>query len=192
VPEGENAESPAHLAAPTGEFRPPTIALPFQWRTALRPILIGGAIILAGSMVPLGALWYLLAILAGAMAAVALYRRQPHTDGEVPVQIGAKIGAAAALLSFSSIAILIMLLCVFAGPELRQQVVLRVQATQSQMTDAQSRAAAQSLLQQLNTPEGFATLVTLAMALLLIFFLVFGAAGGALSAKFFGRSRRRR
>jgi hypothetical protein len=143
-------------------------------------------------MIQLGALWNLLIIVAGALSAVALYRRQPMTGGEVPVSTGAKIGAAAALASFIAFAVMIVLGCVFAGPEVRQQVILRVQMTQSQMTDPQSRAAAQSLLQQLNTPEGFATMVTIGMGLLLVFFLVFGAAGGALGAKLFGRSQRNR
>jgi hypothetical protein len=135
-------------------------------------------------------LWYLLIILVGAVATVSLYRRQPLTGGEVAAGTGAKLGAAAALACFSVYAMVIVLGCVFVGTEVRQQVILRVQTTQSQMTDPQSRAAAQTLLQQLNTPEGFATIVTLGLALSLIFFLVFGAIGGALGAKLFGRTRR--
>jgi hypothetical protein len=198
LPEADTTDVSTPHPVPITEFRtdpappPSSIGLRFQWRLALRPILMGGVIILVGSMVPLGGLWHVLVIVAGAMAAVALYQRQPLTSGEVPTGTGAKIGIAAALSTYTFYVLLIILGFAFAGPEVRQQVILRVQETQAQFTDPQSRAAAQTLLQQMSTPEGFATIVTLGMALLLIFFLVFGATGGALGAQLFGRNRNRR
>jgi hypothetical protein len=164
----------------------------FRWRMARRPLLLGGTIIIAGTMVPLGAFWYLLVIVAGAMAAVGLYRRNPFSGGECSPKDGAKIGAGAALFSYSVSAVLLVLACVFDGPALRQRFIEYFQTVQTQIGDPQSRAMLDTIQHNLNTPEGFATMVTAALAISFFFFLVVGAAGGALGAMLFGRSPRQR
>ena len=75
--------------------------------------------------------------------------------------------------------------------EIRQKFIDYFQQMQTQLTDPQSREMANTLLQKLNTPEGFATLITVGLAVSFFFFLALGAAGGAIGAAVIQRNQRR-
>lgn len=198
APSSESQDSPAFVPGTPAEMQPPAHPVPLSaipaaddrvpWKLALRPVLLGGAIILIGSMIPLGLAWNVLVIGGGAVAAVALFRRRTWNVLLRP-SLGAKIGAAAAVFSCAVSAVLLVLACLIDGAEVRHQFIDRLQATQTQFGDPQTTEMFKTLVQKINTPEGFATLITLGVALSFLVFLVIGAAGGAIGASLMQRDR---
>lgn len=192
-------DSPAFVPGTPAEMQPPARPIPLSaiqlpndrvpWRQALRPIILGGVIILAGSMIPLGIAWNILVVAGGAMLAVAFFRRQPWASLNLRPLIGAKIGAAAALFSCALSAIFLGLGCLFDGPEIRRQFIDRLQTTQAQFGDPRTSEMFKTIIEKVNTPEGFATIITVGVAFSCLFFLVLGAAGGALGASLMQRGR---
>ncbi len=197
VPEND---SPSFAPGTPAEMQPPaepvelgqvphgSSAIP--WRQAMRAILLGSAVILIGSMLQLGILWNLVVIVIGGAIAVAIVRRQPWAMHDLRASGGAKIGAAAGFFSYAISAVLLVLACVLDGPGVRRQFIDRLQATQTQLGDPSSREMLQTLISKVNTPEGFATMVTLGLAMSFIIFVMFGAAGGAIGATLMHRDGR--
>ncbi len=157
----------------------------------MRPVMIGGGAILIGSMIPLGLAWNVLVIAGGAILAVAIFRRHPWAATNLRPSVGAKVGGAAALFSCVISSIFLVLACLFDGPEIRHQFIDRLQATQAQLGDPQTSEMLKSIMDKVNTPEGFATLITLGIAMSFLIFLVLGAAGGAIGATLMQRDRQR-
>jgi hypothetical protein len=198
VPEND---SPSFTPGTPAEMQPPAEPVPLTnisvagnssaipWRQAFRPILIGGTVIFLGSMLPLGLLWNIVIIAVGGAIAVAFLHRQPWAAHDLGASGGAKVGAAAAFVSYAVSAIMLVLACVVEGPEIRHQLIARLQSTQTQLGDPQSRQIFENLVQKLNTPEGFATLITLGLAMSLFIFLILGATGGAIGAALMQRDR---
>ncbi|MGZ4814218.1 MAG: zinc-ribbon domain-containing protein [Terriglobales bacterium] len=193
------SDSPAFTPGTPAEMQPPAEPVPLApiprsspaipWRKAMRAVLLGAAVILIGSMLPLGVLWNVLVIAIGGAIAVAFVRRQDWAIHDLGASGGAKIGAAAAFCSYVISAILLVLSCVLDGPGVRQQFINRLQATQSQLGDPNSREIFQTLIDKVKTPEGFATLVTIGLAMSFVIFVVIGAAGGAIGATLMQRDR---
>lgn len=196
IPEND---SPAFTPGTPSEMQPPaqpvTLAdLPVRpatipWRRAFRPILLGGSVIFFGSMLPLGVLWNILVIAIGGAITVAFVRRQAWAAHDLGPSGGAKVGAAAGFVSYAVSAIMLVLACVVEGPQIRQQLMARLQATQAQLGDPSSREMLQNFMQKLNTPEGFATLVTVGLAMSFFIFVILGAVGGAIGAALMQRDR---
>ncbi len=203
VPE---SDAPSFAPGTPAEMQPPAEPVPLtmipvpaegvSWRHAIRPIILGGLIILfgstLGSMVQLGILWNLLIIALGTIIAVALYARSHARIGrELSASIGAKIGAAAALSSIAVLTLVLIIGIVFYGPLLRQSVIDNFQQMRTQLTDPQSRELIENMMDKVKTPEGFAAFITVALAFSFVFFGVFGAAGGAIGATLMNRHQRR-
>jgi len=126
---------------------------------------------------------------AGGSIAVALVRRRLGSFANVPARVGAKIGGATGLLSFSVPALMVLLGFVIDGPAVHEEFVQYIKTAASQIADPRSRDSLQNVLQAINTPEGFATFITLSIALSFLFFLALGAAGGAIGASLMQRDR---
>jgi len=196
-------KSPSFSPGTPAEMQPPAEPVPLSslsfpedaglnWRLALRPILLGGLSILLGSMLPLGVFWNILVIAGGGAFAVALYHRRSLARTSLTAVLGAKIGSAAALFSYGVSALMLVLGCVIDSADIRHVFIARLQEMQGQLPDPQSREMLQTILQKLNTPEGFAALITAGLAISFVVFLAFGAIGGAIGGSLMSRNQQRR
>lgn len=196
MPEGD--PSPSFTPGTPAEMQPPAEPVPLSvlpprvmqvpWRHAIGPVLVSAVLILAGSMLQLGVLWNLMVIAGGGALAVALYRRRV-LSGRLSAAVGAKIGAVTGFVTCAIPSALLVLGCAVNGSEMRQKLVEYFQENQSRMPDAQSRQTITTIIQKMNTPDGFATFIVVALAFSFIMFIVLAAAGGAISASFLHRDR---
>jgi hypothetical protein len=160
-----------------------------NWRAAFPGASIAGLLIGIGAIFPLGVAWMVLVVGFGAAMSVLLYKRRTFSAAQMRAGDGAKLGAVASLVGYLLLAIIIVASFVLNGPQVRQELMSRLQAMQS--TNPQAQEVYQQLLHKLSTPEGLAVLITAGMAFLFFFFLAVGAAGGALTATLSHRERPR-
>jgi hypothetical protein len=195
VPDAAPVESPVFVPGTPAEMQPPAQPVQLgaqplrdfdvtgiQWRRALWPIVVGGVVIGAGTMLPLGPLWIVAAILGGGAIAVGVYHRRHLSVTPITSNMGAKLGAAAGLAGYLLFASFALLSFVFSGDELRAEVLKRVQEMQTQATDPKSAEMLHEFFQKATTPEGMALLFTVALAVFFFLFLGFGSLGGMLGA----------
>ncbi|HXZ78550.1 MAG TPA: hypothetical protein VEG30_01390 [Terriglobales bacterium] len=160
---------------------PPLGAGPLNWSDALPGALIAGVLIGLSWIVPFST--FCLWILAGGALGVALYRRR-NPGQEVTAGMGAKVGAVAGLFAWVIFAVLtaLQLLVTRKTGQFRDMVQKVVEESATRNADPQ----VQQMLQRLLSPEGLATMVTLAMVMFLFAFVIFSAVGGALGAALLG------
>jgi len=98
--------------------------------------------------------------------------------------MGAKVGAVAGLFAWVIFAVLtaLQLLVTRKTGQFRDMVQKVVEESATRNADPQ----VQQMLQRLLSPEGLATMVTLAMVMFLFAFVIFSAVGGALGAALLG------
>jgi hypothetical protein len=129
-------------------------------------------------------LWLLI---AGGLTVSIYQRRVPSAI--VRAGIGMRIGALAGVFAFAVTAILSTVLFATEGNQLRQMVEEQLRASMAKAPDPRSAEMLQQVISKLNTPEGLATFFLWVMVFIAVVFILFAAAGGALSASIAARRR---
>lgn len=162
----------------------PVLALPMQWSDALRPCAL--AALVASLMMTLG-LNPFVAMLTVGFLAVAFYR-QRHRNSAMKASAGAGIGALGGLLWFAMSSVLEALVVIFLhkGPELRNELLTRIQQAASQTSDPQVVA----MFERLKSDTGLEVLMLAGLFFALLASIVLGAVGGSLGGVILGRRDR--
>jgi hypothetical protein len=162
----------------------PVLALPMSWSLALRPCAL--AALVSSLLMSLG-LNPLVAMFSVGFLAVVFYRqRRPETAVRAVAGIG--LGALGGLLWFAISSILETLFVIFLhkGPELRNELIKRIQQAASQTTDPQ----ALEMFDRLKTPGGLEFLMIAGVVLAFVVAIVLAGLGGALGGAILGRRGR--
>lgn len=103
--------------------------------------------------------------------------------------MGLRVGALAGMFGFLMNATLstLSMFSATSRSALRGEMMARLKEAIASSSDPQATDLLRRIGDQLNTPSGLATIFTLALAVLAIFFVVFGGLGGAIGASLFGR-----
>ncbi len=183
------AFGPAAAAAPDAAALPasqtvPVLALPMQWSQALKPCAL--AALLASLLMTLG-LNPFVAMFSVGFLAVVFYR---HSRREIAVKAsaGAGLGALGGLLWFAMSSILeaLMVIVLHKGPELRNELIGKIQQAASQTSDPQALA----VFERLKSPGGLEFLMLAGLVLAFLAAIVLGGLGGALGSAILGRRDR--
>jgi len=182
-------ESPAAAAAPgstvlTASPSTAGLDLPMQWSETLKPCAL--AAVVASVLMSLG-LNPFVAMLSVGFLAVVFYR-QRQSGVAVRVATGVRLGALSGLLWFAIASILEALIVLFLhkGPEIRTELLARIQQAASQANDPQTLA----VFDRLKTPAGLELLMVSGLILAFFASIILAGLGGALSAAILGRNRR--
>jgi hypothetical protein len=156
-----------------------------QWRTAL-PVAALAGLICGGVSLFVGRFVFLLVVLLMVEGAITvkLYRRR--VPAVVRPMAGAKLGAFAGLFSFLLYALMVVGMFTLGRP-LVQQSLRDAMSVSSRNIDPQTMKTMQTLIDQMNTPEGLATLCVLVVVILFGVAMVFSALGGVLGATLWGK-----
>jgi hypothetical protein len=161
-----------------------------RWSSALPKTAVSGfatvaLLILVVSLTRMPALSLLVLPLGGAFS-VLLYVRG-NTKQRLTPGAGARLGAVTGLFSFA-------VYCLIAAAELSSQRGEILATVRKALEEAAAKnpnaAQAQTVVQQLMTPAGIATLFVLAAIIFLIVFLVLSTLGGSVGAAIFQSGRR--
>lgn len=176
----EDAQPPAEPVELGPEAPERAVPARIEWSQALPAAATAGIVLaLAWVIPPLG---FVLWVVAAGLVGVAFYRRRVPSGSLTP-RMGARIGVVSGLFGFAVFLFLLAMDLLARGGgkfrELLQQVLQQAAAR-----NADPRA--QQAVQQMMTPAGLAFLVTFAMVIFLVVFLLFSAAGGALGAWLIG------
>jgi hypothetical protein len=159
----------------------PAVALPMRWSHTVRPCAL--AALVASLLMVLG-LYPWVAMASVGFLAVVFYRlRPPGTP--ISAGVGARLGALGGLLWFGMSVILqgILVVVLRKGPEIREEMLKKIQQTASGANDPQ----VQALFDYFKSPTGLTVMIVLAVVLAFVSALVLGALGGALGAAILGR-----
>jgi hypothetical protein len=176
VPSESAAELPASQTVPV-------LALPMRWSQALKPC--GLAALVASLLMSLGLNPFVAMISVGFLAVV--FHRQGRREMAVKPTTGAALGALGGLLWFAISAILEASVVVFMhkGPELRTEMIARVQQAATQTSDPQVL----SILERFKTPGGLEFLMLTGIFFAFLAAVVLSGLGGAIGAAIFSRRR---
>ena len=127
------------------------------------------------------------AMLSVGFLAVLFFRQGAHGIA-VKTMAGAGLGALAGVLWFAVSSILEVLIVTFAhkGPEIRTELIAKIQQTASQTNDPQVLA----LFDKLKTPSGVEVLILTGLMFAFLAAIVLGSIGGALGASLLGGRNR--
>jgi len=159
----------------------PAVALPMRWSHTVRPCAL--AALIASLLMVLG-LYPWVAMASVGFLAVVFYRlRPPGTP--ISAGVGARLGALGGLLWFGMSFILqgILVVVLRKGPEIREEMLKKIQQTASGANDPQ----VQALFEYFKSPAGLTVMIVLAVISAFVAALVLGALGGALGAAILGR-----
>jgi len=159
----------------------PVLALPMQWSQALRPCAL--AALVASLLMAMGLNPFVTMFSVGFLAVV--FYRQRRQESVIKGTAGAKLGAFAGLLWFAISSVLEALLVIFLhkGPELRNEMIVRIQQAASQTTDPQLL----SLFDRLKSESGLEVLMLTGLLFAFFAAIVLGCLGGALCGAILGR-----
>lgn len=176
----EDAQPPAEPVELGHEAASAAAPAHIEWSQALpAAATAAGVLALAWVIPPVG---FVLWVVAAGLVGVAFYRRRVPAGALTP-RLGARIGALSGLFGFAMVVFLLGLeLLARGGGKFRGLLQQVLQQTAARNPDPR----AQEAVQQLMTPAGMAFLVTFALILFLVVFLLFSAAGGALGAWLIG------
>jgi hypothetical protein len=178
-----SAAEPSQTALPASQTVP-VLALPMQWSRAFRPCAL--AALVASVLMNLG-LYPLVAMVSAGFLAVVFYRRgQPGIM--IKAAPGTGLGALAGLLFFAMSSILETLIVIFLrkGPELRSQLIEKIQQLASQTSDPKVLA----MFERFKTPGGLEFLMLMSLVFGFLASIVLAGLGGALGAGLLGRRDR--
>jgi hypothetical protein len=176
----EDAQPPAKPVELGPEVPERAAPATIEWSQALPAAATAGIVLaLAWVIPPVG---FVLWVVAAGLVGVAFYRRRVPAGGLTP-RMGARIGAISGLFGFAVFAFLLAMDLLTRGGGKFHEVLQQV-LQQAAARNADPRA--QQAIQQLMSPAGLAFLVTFAMVIFLVMFLLFSAAGGALGAWLIG------
>lgn len=159
----------------------PVLALPMQWSQALRPCAL--AALVASLLMSMGLNPFVAMFSVGFLAVI--FYRQRHREAVIKATAGGGLGAFAGLLWFAMSSVLEALLVIFLhkGPELRNELIVRIQQAASQTSDPQVL----SLFQRLKTEGGLEVLMLTGLLFAFFAAIVLGGLGGALGGAILGR-----
>ena len=152
-----------------------------QWSDAFKPCAL--AALVASLLMALGLNPFVAMFSVGFLAVV--FYRQRRREIVVKATVGAGLGALGGLLWFAMSSVLEVLFVIFLhkGPELRSQLVLRIQQAASQTTDPQVLA----IFDRLKTEGGLEVLMVTGLIFAFLAAIVLGGLGGALGGVILGR-----
>jgi hypothetical protein len=159
----------------------PVLALPMQWSQALRPCAL--AALVAALLMSMGLNPFVAMFSVGFLAVI--FYRQRHREAVIKATAGGGLGAFAGLLWFAMSSVLEALLVIFLhkGPELRNELIIRIQQAASQTSDPQ----VQSLFERFKTEGGLEVLMLTGLLFAFFAAIVLGGLGGAFCGAILGR-----
>ncbi len=162
----------------------PVLALPMHWSQGLKPCAL--AALVASLLMSMGLNPFVAMFSVGFLAVV--FYRQGRREMMIKIGTGAGLGALGGLLWFAMSSILEALIVIFLhkAPELRNELVIRIQQAVSQTSDPQVLA----VLERLKTPGGLEFLMLAGLIFAFLASIVLGGLGGTLASAIFGREKR--
>ena len=168
----------------------PPGSAPIHWELAWKGALLAGlgaAVLSAVPVVSLGCCLWLLG--AGALS-VALYQRKlpgvPVTPGD-----GMKLGALAGFFGsiINAVVTTARFVAVRENGDFNRALQEQMQKATAANPDPKVQEMVERMMNWIGSPGGMATFMVIILAIMVVFFIVFTAAGGALGASMFGRRR---
>jgi hypothetical protein len=162
----------------------PVLALPMQWSEAFRPCAL--AALVASLLMSMGLNPFVAMFSVGFLAVV--FYRQRRREIVIKATAGAGIGALGGLLWFAMSSVLeaLIVIVLHKGPELRNELIVRIQQAASQTSDPQVLA----LFERLKTGGGLEVLMLTGLFFAFLAAIVLGALGGALGGAILARRDR--
>src|SRR5580692_2954197 len=162
----------------------PVLALPMQWSQALRPCAL--AALVASLLMSLGLNPFVAMFSVGFLAVV--FYRQSQRAITIKTSSGAALGALGGLLWFAMSSIFEALVVIFLhkGPELRNELLAKIQQAASQTSDPQVVA----VFERFKTQGGLEFLMLMGLVFAFLASIVLGSLGGALGGAILGRRDR--
>lgn len=186
---GASASVPLPPGTPD-EIQPPAepVFRPgIAWRAARPSIIIAGVLAAVAAMIaPVGGIGILFWTILGTLVVVRLYSRRP--DARLTGASGARLGAATGLAAFLAW-VTLFLVAIFGlgqGPQLHEFVIKSMREASANYPTPQATQA----MDFITSNSGFATFITLMLALLLLFSVICGALAGALAGGISARGSR--
>lgn len=160
---------------------PPPVALSMPRSAAFRSCAL--AALLASVLMSLGLNPFVAMLVVGFLAVLLYRQRWPGTP--IRPATGVRLGALSGLLWFaiSSIVEAFVVLVAHKGPEIRDELIKRIDQTLAQTTDPQAMA----LFARLKTPEGLELLMILGLIIAFVASIVLAAIGGAIGGAILSR-----
>jgi hypothetical protein len=160
---------------------PPPVMLALRWSAAFRPCAL--AALVASALMALGLNPFVAMLSAGFLA--VLFYRQRWPGSAIKALTGVRLGALSGLLWFaiSSILEAVVVLFLHKGPEIRDELVKRINQTAAQTADPQVLA----VFDRFRTPGGLELLMIFGLIFAFVASLVLGIIGGALGGNILGR-----
>jgi hypothetical protein len=177
------AESQDSTALPASQIVP-VLALPMQWSHALRPCAL--AALVASLLMSLGLNPFVAMFSVGFLAVV--FYRQSQRGIMIKTSSGAALGALGGLLWFAMSSIFEALVVIFLhkGPELRNELLAKIQQAASQTSDPQVVA----VFERFKTQGGLEFLMLMGLVFAFLASIALGSLGGALGGAILGRRDR--
>ena len=177
------AESQDSTALPASQIVP-VLALPMQWSQALRPCAL--AALVASLLMSLGLNPFVAMFSVGFLAVV--FYRQSQRAITIKTSSGAALGALGGLLWFAMSSIFEALVVIFLhkGPELRNELLAKIQQAASQTSDPQVVA----VFERFKSQGGLEFLMLMGLVFAFLASIVLGSLGGALGGAILGRRDR--
>src|ERR1700729_1344495 len=159
----------------------PVLALPMRWSQALKPCAL--AALVASLLMAMGLNPFVAMICVGFLAVV--FHRQGRREMVVKPTTGAALGGLGGLLCFaiSTIPETSVVIFMHKGPELRTELLARIQQASTQTSDPQVL----SVFAQLKTPGGLELLMLIGIFFAFLAAIVLSGLGGAIGAAIFSR-----
>ena len=159
----------------------PVLALPMQWSEAFRPCAL--AALVASLLMSMGLNPFVAMFSVGFLAVV--FYRQRRRGIPIKATAGAALGALGGLLWFAMSSVLEALIVIFLhkGPDLRNELIIKIQQAASQTSDPQ----VQGVFERLKTQGGLEFLMLAGLLFAFLASIILGGLGGALGATILGR-----
>jgi hypothetical protein len=163
----------------------PVVAVPLHWSGAMKPCVLAAVV---GSLLMVLGLYPFVAMACVGFLAVIFFR-QSNPGFSIKTATAARVGALAGLIWFaiSSIVATLFTLILHKGPDIRSQLLEKLQQTAAQTTDPQVLA----MFDRFKSPEGLQLLMIASLVLAFLASLILGSLGGALGGVLLGRRDRR-
>jgi len=126
-----------------------------------------------------------LGMLAAGFLSVVLYRRGCPLD-HLSAGIGARLGALSGALGFGALLAVLAVVAAFRPGQIRTSLLNAVQEYAARNSDPRM----QQVLELFKTPEGFAVMMALGLAMTFVAFLTFSSLGGVIGAVLLRRKDR--
>lgn len=162
----------------------PVLALPMRWSQALRPCAL--AALVASVLMSLGLNPFVAMFSVGFLAVVFYRQRRPEI--KIKPIVAAGLGALGGLLWFAMSSVFEAGIVIFLkkGPDLHNELLVRIQQAATQTSDPQ----VQAVFERLKTDSGLEALMLVGLFLAFLAAIFLGGLGGALAGVILGRRDR--